>query len=122
MVRDRVEGVRVHEDLSRNRGGHRVLDDRLWPRGLAKDAVNYDEWRKDVTPSSELRRWYGHDPERFAEFSRRYRHELAVPPAAQALRHLREVAGHQLVLLTATRDIENSGATVLRTVLEHESR
>lgn len=122
MVRDRVEVVRVHEDLSRKRGGHRVLDDRLWPRGLAKDAVDYDDWSKDVAPSSELHRWYGHDPERFRDFPRRYRRELTVSPGAQALARLRGMTGRRIVLPTVTRDIEHSGATVLRTVLEHESR
>jgi uncharacterized protein YeaO (DUF488 family) len=122
VVRDRVEIVRVYDDPGRKRGEHRVLVDRLWPRGLSKDAVDYDDWPKDVAPSSELRRWYGHDPERFSEFSRRYRRELTVPPAARALAHLRGMTGRQLVLLTATRDVEHSGATVLRVVLEHESR
>ena len=85
-----------------------MLDDRLWPRGLAKDAVDYDDWSKDVAPSSELHRWYGH--------------ELTVSPGAQALARLRGMTGRRIVLPTVTRDIEHSGATVLRTVLEHESR
>ena len=114
-----IEIVRVYEDPGRRRGQHRVLVDRLWPRGLTKDAVDYDEWARDVAPSSRLRRWYGHDPERFAEFSRRYRRELVILPAAEVISRLREVAARQrLVLLTSTRDVERSGAAVLCAVLK----
>lgn len=123
MTAGRIEVVRVYEDPGRRRGEHRVLVDRLWPRGLAKEAVDHDEWARDVAPSSELRRWYGHDPERFAEFSRRYRRELAAPPAAGALSRLRDVgATRRLVLLTATRDVGRSGAVVLQAVLEGRLR
>jgi len=93
--------------------GYRVLVDRLWPRGVAKRDAALDEWLKDVAPSTELRRWYGHEPARFAEFRRRYRAELQRPPAADAAHHLRRLQHQRLVLLTATRDIERSGALVL---------
>jgi uncharacterized protein YeaO (DUF488 family) len=94
--------------------GYRVLVDRLWPRGMSKDALVFDEWAKEVAPSTELRRWYGHDPERFAEFAERYRAELREPPAADALAALAKAGRRRsLVLLTATRDVEHSGATVL---------
>ena len=73
MTEGRVEVVRVYEDTGRTSGDHRVLVDRLWPRGVTKEALDYDEWAKSVAPSSELRRWYGHDPDRFTEFSHRYR-------------------------------------------------
>jgi uncharacterized protein YeaO (DUF488 family) len=123
MVKGSVEIVRVYEDAGRRRGERRVLVDRLWPRGVSKEVIDYDEWTKDVAPSSELRRWYGHEPARFSEFSRRYRRELAKPPAAEAVDCLREVAARrQLVLLTATRDVEHSGAAVLRHVIEHQGR
>ncbi len=119
MSRTGVELVRVYDDPGRRPHEHRALVDRLWPRGLSKDAVDYDEWVKDAAPSGELRRWYGHDPARFEEFSRRYRRELAAAPASGAVSRLREIAGRRhLVLLTATRDVEHSGATVLRSVLE----
>jgi uncharacterized protein YeaO (DUF488 family) len=91
-----------------------VLVDRLWPRGVAKADLPLDEWSKDVAPSTELRRWYGHDVDRFDEFERRYRAELREPPAAAAVEHLRTVASRRrVVLLTATRDVEHSGAQVL---------
>jgi uncharacterized protein YeaO (DUF488 family) len=113
-----VHIVRVYGDLGREGDEYRVLVDRLWPRGQAKDEVDLDEWAKDATPSTELRRWYRHDPERFAEFSRRYRAELSLPPAADVVSKLRETSKvRSLVLLTATRDVEHSGATVLRSVI-----
>lgn len=97
----------------------RVLVDRLWPRGLAKADAVYDEWLRDAAPSTELRRWFSHDPERFDEFARRYRAELEVEPAAPALARLRAVAaGGPLTLLTATRDVETSHARVLAAVLD----
>ncbi|HLX78870.1 MAG TPA: DUF488 family protein, partial [Acidimicrobiales bacterium] len=97
---------------------YRVLVDRLWPRGIKKSDLEMDEWAKDLAPSGELRKWYGHDPTRFSEFASRYRRELAVAPVAAEVRRLRGVAAStQLTLLTATRDIEHSGAKVLRDVI-----
>jgi uncharacterized protein YeaO (DUF488 family) len=114
-----IEVVRVHEDAGRRPGDHRVLVDRLWPRGIPKAALDLDEWAKDAAPSTDLRRWYGHEPARFVEFSRRYRAELERDPGASAVERLRALAGghDRLVLLTATRDVEHSGATVLAEVL-----
>ena len=98
--------------------GTRVLVDRLWPRGLAKDAAHVDEWLKDVAPSTELRRWFGHDPDRYREFTKRYRTELAEPPAKDALAHLRELTGSgPVTLLTATKDLAHSHARVLADLL-----
>jgi uncharacterized protein YeaO (DUF488 family) len=98
--------------------GHRVLVDRLWPRGLAKSAAALDEWLRAVAPSDALRRWYGHDPAKFAEFRERYEVELREPERADALAGLRELAGSgPLTLLTATRDVEHSEAAVLATHL-----
>ena len=92
--------------------GTRVLIDRVWPRGVAKGS--FDEWIKDVAPSTPLRRWYGHRPERFTEFRRRYLAELADPQPAAAMNRLRELASTQRVtLLTATRDVDHSQAAVL---------
>ena len=117
----KVEVVRVYDDEGRSGSpGHefRVLVDRLWPRGVKKEALDIDEWAKDVAPSTELRRWYGHEPERFDEFSKRYRSELDAEPAAGALQSLRkEKSRRRVVLLTATKDVPRSGAEVLRQVL-----
>jgi uncharacterized protein YeaO (DUF488 family) len=101
--------------------GKRVLVDRLWPRGLSKEKAHLDEWLKAVAPSDELRRWYGHQSDRFAEFKRRYDAELEEPERAQALRHLREAArSGPVTLLTATKDLEHSEAAVLAARLRTE--
>ncbi|HZG04424.1 MAG TPA: DUF488 family protein [Streptomyces sp.] len=98
--------------------GTRVLVDRLWPRGLAKEEAELDEWARDVAPSDGLRRWYGHDPGRYADFTERYRAELAGPERREAVERLRELAGNsRLTLLTATRDVDRSHAPVLAEVL-----
>jgi uncharacterized protein YeaO (DUF488 family) len=98
--------------------GRRILVDRLWPRGLTKVKAGLDEWCKQVAPSAELRKWYGHDPDRFAEFDRRYRAELDGAEQAAALAHLRAVAGRgPVILLTASKDVAISEATVLAELL-----
>ncbi len=113
-----VDVVRVYEDPGRTGAEHRVLVDRLWPRGMTKEALDLDDWAKDAAPSAELRRWYGHEPARFDAFARRYRKELAEEPANSAVAQLRSRARRgRLVLLTATRDVERSGAEVLRQVV-----
>lgn len=100
--------------------GMRILVDRVWPRGLRKDAAHLDEWCKQVAPSTQLRTWYAHDPERFPEFAHRYRTELDDPERAAALAHLRDVAKNRPVtLLTATTAVEISQAAVLADLLRH---
>ena len=83
-----------------------MLVDRIWPRGLRKDAIRLDDWAKDAAPSAELRTWYGHDPARFSEFRQRYLRELAGSTQRAALGRLRALAaaGRPLTLLTATKD------------------
>jgi len=98
--------------------GTRVLVDRLWPRGLSKAAAAVDIWCREVAPSNELRAWYGHDPARFAEFTERYRSELADAEHAKALAELRKCcADGTVTLLTATKQVDISQATVLAQVL-----
>ena len=110
-----VEVRRVYDTDDAAFVGYRVLVDRLWPRGISKADAALDEWCKDAAPSTELRRWYSHDIARFTEFDRRYRAELAQPPGSDAVERLAALAGRQrLTLLTATRDVEYSGAEVLR--------
>ncbi len=108
---------RVYEDPSPD-DGTRVLVDRIWPRGLTKDAAHLDEWLKDAAPSTPLRRWYGHRPERFAEFRRRYLAELADPQPAAAVNRLRELTRTgPVTLVTATKDVDHSQAAVLAELL-----
>jgi uncharacterized protein YeaO (DUF488 family) len=111
--RPRIAICRVYDEDPGD-GAYRVLVDRLWPRGVTKDRAAIDEWAKDVAPSSELRRWYQHDPSRFEEFARRYTAELTVSPAAEVITRLLETARRRRVaLVTATKDVEHSGAQVL---------
>ncbi|MEV4078277.1 DUF488 domain-containing protein [Nonomuraea fuscirosea] len=114
----KVQVRRVYEEPAGD-DGTRVLVDRIWPRGLTKAKAGLDEWCKQVAPSTELRTWYHHDPELFAEFGRRYRSELADPERAAAVTHLRELAqGGVLTLLTATKQPEISEAAVLAELLQ----
>jgi uncharacterized protein YeaO (DUF488 family) len=104
---------RVYDDPEPD-GGTRVLVDRIWPRGLTRDKARLDRWLKQIAPSTELRKWYSHDHERFEEFGRRYREELKDAERAHALEHLRELArSRTLTLLTATRHAEISEAAVI---------
>jgi uncharacterized protein YeaO (DUF488 family) len=97
--------------------GVRILIDRLWPRGIAKAAFKLDAWPRALAPSTALRKWYGHDPQHFAEFRRRYRDELAAcPDELAALRAM--IRGRNATLLTAARELDLSHAEVLREILE----
>ena len=108
---------RVYEDLGRH-GDVRVLVDRIWPRGVTKERADLDEWCKDIAPSTALRKWYGHDPKLFKEFTRRYRAQLKDQERAEAFKHLEDLAKHgTLTLLTATKDPDISEAAVLADLL-----
>lgn len=93
--------------------------DRLWPRGLKRDGLRLDAWLKDLAPSPELRRWFGHDPARWQEFRRRYEVELSRPEARTLLDELAERARlGPVTLIYAARDEQHNGAVVLRDLLE----
>lgn len=103
---------RVYEDPETD-DGCRVLVDRLWPRGLSKERAALDHWFRDLAPSNELRRWYGHDPEKWDEFRRRYRKELnANPEALEPLRHLLKTE-HKVTLLFSSRNETHNNAVAL---------
>jgi uncharacterized protein YeaO (DUF488 family) len=105
---------RVYEP-TKSSDGIRVLVDRLWPRGLKKSDAHLDHWVKDVAPSPRLRLWFGHRPERFTEFSKRYKKELVGNPAVPELRKLGK--GALVTLLYGARDPEVNHAVVLQVVL-----
>jgi uncharacterized protein YeaO (DUF488 family) len=102
--------------------GTRVLVDRLWPRGLAKDKAKIDRWAKELSPSDELRRWFGHDPARWAEFQKRYRAELKA--SGGLVRELASLAGgrERLTLLYAAKDEQHNNAVVLAELLTKRQR
>lgn len=98
--------------------GARVLVDRLWPRGVSKQAAHLEEWDKDVSPSDELRRWYGHDPAKYDEFRRRYLAELDQPAQRAAVDRLRGLAAKgPVTLITASKAVQISEAAVLADLL-----
>jgi uncharacterized protein YeaO (DUF488 family) len=116
--KQRVQVKRVYDEPIRT-DGTRVLVDRLWPRGLSKDKAALDDWCKQIAPSTQLRTWYGHDPEKFDEFRRRYRAELEKPEQAGAVKHLRGLAKDRtLTLLTATKRADISEAAVLADLIK----
>lgn len=100
--------------------GKRVLVDRLWPRGLTKDAARVDAWLKDLAPSNELRKWYHARPEQWTAFRKRYLQELANPDASAALQELYRLAdtAKKLTLLFGSKNEEQNNATVLRDLLQ----
>jgi uncharacterized protein YeaO (DUF488 family) len=94
--------------------GVRILVDRLWPRGVSEERANLTEWRKDLAPSPELRRWFGHDPARWDEFRRRYRQELIDNGGIEVLRQLHDRARREPVtLLFGASDAEHNDAVAL---------
>ncbi len=114
-----IEVKRVYEETSA-KDGARFLVDGLWPRGVSKSTLKGVEWVKKVAPSGALRKWYGHDPEKWEEFQKRYRAELA--KNRDAWKPLLEAAKKSdVTLLTATHDVEISHATVLRDFLKRKA-
>lgn len=110
---------RVYEPPSPD-DGTRILVDRLWPRGIAKAAVNWDHWAKDLSPSDSLRRWFGHDPRKWRPFLERYHEELVHSTDAVALL-VREVEAGAVTLLYSARDERHNNAVALKAYLEGRS-
>jgi len=100
--------------------GRRFLVDRLWPRGISREEARLDDWLKELAPSNELRRWFGHDPAKWEEFRSRYRTELAdMEPLLERLRQ--EVRQGPVTLLFAAKDEEHNNAVVLKELLEEQT-
>jgi uncharacterized protein YeaO (DUF488 family) len=111
---------RAYQPAARS-DGYRVLIDRLWPRGVSKEQARLDEWAKELAPSTELRRWFGHDPARFEAFRRRYRDELVAQD--KKLRELRKRAREgTLTLVYGAHDNEHNDAVVLAELLRRGRR
>ena len=106
---------RIYEDASEN-DGYRILVDRLWPRGISKQRAKLDEWLKTIAPSTELRNWFGHKEERFAEFAKLYKRELHLQN--EELKRVRKIAEKkQVTLLYAAKDTQINHAIILRNIL-----
>jgi uncharacterized protein YeaO (DUF488 family) len=113
-----IDVRRVYDDEGRG-GEQRYLVDRLWPRGKKKDDLHLDGWLKEVAPSDGLRRWFGHDPERWEEFVRRYDAELEAHPEAWQI--LLDAARHgDVMLLFGAKDEEHNNAVALKGYLERK--
>ncbi|HEX3175065.1 MAG TPA: DUF488 family protein [Methylomirabilota bacterium] len=118
----RIRIKRAYERASRDDGA-RVLVDRLWPRGVSRRALALDEWAKDIAPSDQLRRWFGHDPRRWKEFVSRYREELRAPAARERLEALaRRARARPLTLVYGARDEQHNDAVVIADALRRRSR
>jgi uncharacterized protein YeaO (DUF488 family) len=106
---------RIYEASAKD-DGYRLLVDRLWPRGISKGGAHVDEWLKEIGPSTELRKWFGHEPPKYPEFKKRYEKELHGQP--DLLKHIRDLAKKQrLTLVYSAKDEEHNQAVVLRGVL-----
>lgn len=107
---------RVYDELSKD-DGVRILVDRLWPRGIRKEEAHIDYWMKDIAPSTELREWFSHDPEKFKEFSKRYITELK--DDSDDIKKIKELLkSHNVTLLYAAKDTTNNQAVVLQKYLQ----
>ncbi|XOZ33665.1 DUF488 domain-containing protein [Halomonadaceae bacterium KBTZ08] len=115
---DRIAVKRIYDSVSDD-DGYRVLVDRVWPRGMSKQAAALDEWCRELAPSAELRQWFGHDPERWQRFRDAYRDELARCPEALS-RLVQRMQTNRVTLLYSARDREHNQAVVLAEVLAQE--
>jgi uncharacterized protein YeaO (DUF488 family) len=112
---------RVYEPAAADSDGERILIDRIWPRGVTREDAHLTEWARELAPSTDLRRWFAHDPARFGEFRRRYIAELAAQEGK--LRELRRRArAGTVTLVYAARDSEHNDAVVLAEVLRRGRR
>ena len=112
-----VEIRRVYEPPGKDEG-FRILVDRIWPRGLRKDALDYDLWAKELAPTPELRKWFGHAPQRWKEFQEKYAGELNTPETKERMKTIVQQAGkHKITLLYGARDRDHNHALILADAL-----
>jgi uncharacterized protein YeaO (DUF488 family) len=116
-----IKRKRIYE-AAETTDGYRVLVDRIWPRGMKKETAQIDLWLKAVAPSTELRKWFGHDPERFDAFKDRYLQELEKAPAKVALAQLNALVAEQetVTLLYGAKNEEQNQTVILQDLLEKE--
>ncbi len=113
----KVQIKRIYEKAA-NRDGHRVLVDRIWPRGVSKEEARLDDWNKDIAPSTDLRKWFDHKEERFPEFKKKYKKELS--KHTDDLKEIASIANEkQVTLLFGAKDEKHNQALVLKEYLEN---
>ncbi|WP_079528909.1 DUF488 domain-containing protein [Halobacillus hunanensis] len=112
---------RIYDEEKRT-GGHRILIDRVWPRGISKEDADLDQWMKEIAPSSSLRKWFAHDPDKFDEFKQSYQQEIEQSSERQdKLAELKEMAANErLVLLFAAKETKYNHAVVLKELIENQ--
>lgn len=117
MKKSRISIRRAYEDAD-EKDGYRVLVDRVWPRGRTKETLALDEWARDLAPSNELRKWFGHDPKKWEPFQQRYRNELdSEELQSQMQRILGDAKGKPITLVYGAKDEQHNQAVVLQQVL-----
>ncbi|ASK62019.1 hypothetical protein CFK37_07525 [Virgibacillus phasianinus] len=117
-----VQMKRIYEDQE-DSDGIRVLVDRVWPRGMSKEDAKLDHWIKEVGPSSDLRKWFGHDPDKFNEFKQKYKKELEDGDQHKALEELKEITkkhNKNVTILYASKEEKYNQASVLKEILDHQ--
>lgn len=117
-----VQIKRIYEDVNQD-DGVRVLVDRVWPRGMSKEKAKLDHWMKEIGPSSDLRKWFGHDPEKFADFKEKYKEELRSGDQQEELNKLKDVTkenNKNVTLLYSAKDEKHNQARVLKEILDHQ--
>jgi uncharacterized protein YeaO (DUF488 family) len=113
-----IQIKRVYSDPTK-RDGFRILVDRVWPRGCSKDRAKVDEWRKELAPSTALRKWFGHDPAKWAGFRERYRKELAASGGIDALKELAQRPRHEAITLVyGAADEQHNQAVALKEFID----
>ncbi|WP_430790071.1 DUF488 domain-containing protein [Virgibacillus flavescens] len=117
-----VNMKRIYEDKSKD-DGVRILVDRVWPRGMSKDDAKVDHWMKEVGPSSDLRKWFNHDPAKYEDFKKKYKEELRKGDQQEALNELKKVTKKHhknITLLFASKEETYNQVSVLKEILDHQ--
>ncbi|ASN03998.1 DUF488 domain-containing protein [Virgibacillus necropolis] len=113
---------RVYEDKV-DSDGVRILVDRVWPRGMSKEDAKLDHWIKEIGPSSDLRKWFGHDPEKYEDFKQKYKKELQNGEQGEALKEIKDITkkhDKNVTLLYASKEEKYNQASVLKEILDHQ--
>lgn len=117
-----VQMKRIYEKVEKN-DGVRVLVDRVWPRGMSKEDAHLDHWMKEVGPSNDLRKWFGHDPDKYDAFKKKYKEELESGDQQEELQKLKDLTkqhNKNLTLLFAAKDEQHNQARVLKEILDRQ--
>ncbi|WP_449355002.1 DUF488 domain-containing protein [Virgibacillus natechei] len=118
-----VEIKRIYDKESTENDDVRVLVDRVWPRGISKEDAKLDHWMKEVGPSNDLRKWFGHDPDKYEEFKKKYKEELESGEQKEELAKLKEITKENdknVTLLFSAKDEEHNQARVLKEILDRQ--